>query len=298
MATPENIAACATPEGLERAMALGTVLEGTALLCDEGHDLIVKLGPFTGRIPREEAAIGIAEGTTRDIAILSRVGKPVTFTVQGLEGADGKLTPLLSRRAAQEKALTTILNWTPGQVVAATVTHLEPFGAFVDVGCGVPSMIGVERLSISRIGHAGDRLQVGQEIYAAVLEVDQAAKRVSLTHRELLGSWEENAALFRAGMTVPGYVRGLKDYGAFVELTPNLSGLAECKEGLREGDRVSVFIKSIQPQRMKLKLLIIDVLPPLPTPEAPRYFITEGKLTRWRYAPEGCYKAGSETVFA
>ena len=36
-------------------------------------------------------------------------------------------------------------------------------------------------------------------------------------------------------MTVPGIVRGLKEYGAFVELTPNLSGLAERKSGLREG---------------------------------------------------------------
>ena len=77
--TPENIAACARPEALSQAMAAGTVLEGSALLCDENHDLLVSLGPFTGRIPRAETAIGIAEGTTRDIAILSRVGKPVSL---------------------------------------------------------------------------------------------------------------------------------------------------------------------------------------------------------------------------
>jgi len=296
LTSPENLAACATAEGLERAMAQGTVLEGVAMLCDEGHGLLVKLGSFTGYIPREETAIGIAEGTTRDIAILSRVGKPVAFTVHGLEGMDGQIRPLLSRRQAQEQALGEILDWTPGQVVPATVTHLEPFGAFVDVGCGVPSMIGVERLSISRIGHAGDRLQVGQEIFAAVLGVDRDHRRVSLTHRELLGTWAENAALFRPGMTVPGVVRGIKEYGAFVELTPNLSGLAEHREGLREGERVSVFIKSIQPERMKLKLLVIDSLPPA-GPEAPRYFITDGTLERWDYAPEGCHKAGSETVF-
>ena len=86
-------------------------------------------------------------------------------------------------------------------------------------------MIGVERLSVSRIAHPGDRLRVGQEIFAAVLSVDRDQRRVVLTHRELLGTWEENAALFRPGMTVPGYVRGLKDYGAFVELTANLSGM-------------------------------------------------------------------------
>ncbi len=279
-------------------MARGTVLEGLALLCDENHDLTVQVGPFLGRIPRAEAARGIAEGTTRDIAILSRVGKPVSFTVEALDQVDGQLHPTLSRRRAQELALDRLLeDWIPGQVVPATVTHLEPFGAFVDIGCGVPSMIGVERLSISRIAHSADRLRVGQEIYAAVLGVDRVNRRVTLTHRELLGTWEENAALFRPGMTVPGYARGLKEYGTFVELTPNLSGLAECKEGVREGDRVSVYLKSILPERMKLKLLIIDVLPPLEGPEPPRYFITDGVLKRWSYAPEGCWKAGSETVF-
>lgn len=297
LTTAENRHACADTDALARAMAHGTVLEGTALLCDESHDLLVRVGPFTGRIPREETALGIAEGTTRDIAILSRVGKPVAFTVEALEGQDGKLVPLLSRRRAQEMALESILAfWVPGQVVPATVTHLEPFGAFVDIGCGVPSMIGVERLSVSRIPHAGDRLRVGQEILAAVLSLDRESRRVVLTHKELLGTWEENAALFRPGMTVPGYVRGIKDYGTFVELTANLSGLAENKAGVREGDRVSVYLKAIQPDRMKLKLLIIDTLPPEEL-QPPRYFITEGILDRWSYPPAGCRKSGGETVF-
>jgi len=279
-------------------MDQGLILEGTALLCNEDHDLMVKVGPFTGRIPRAEAALGIAEGTTRDIAILSRVGKPVCFLIDTMVEIDGELRLRLSRRRAQELALEHILDtWGPGLVVPATVTHLEPFGAFVDIGCGVPSMIGVDRLSVSRISHSGLRLRPGQEIYAAVLEVDRALGRVKLTHRELLGTWEENAALFRAGMTVPGYARGVKEYGTFVELTANLSGLAECREGVREGDRVSVYIKSITPQRMKLKLLIIDVLPAAEGPEPLRYFITQGRLERWDYAVPGLGKTGTETVF-
>lgn len=296
--TPENKRSCATADGLAQAMARGTVLEGRALLCDEHHDLLVQVGPFVGRIPREEAALGIAEGVTRDIAILTRVGKPVAFTVLGLEGENGSISPLLSRRRAQERALNYMLShWEPGQVIPATVTHLEPFGAFVDMGCGIPSMIGVDRLSVSRIAHPRDRLSPGDEILAAVLGLDQENRRVILTHKELLGSWEENAALFRPGMTVPGYVRGLKEYGTFVELTPNLSGLAEETGDLREGDRVSVYIKSILPGRMKIKLLVIDRLPPPEGHDPLRYFVSEGRLNRWRYAPAGCQKAGGETVF-
>ena len=80
-----------------------------------------------------------------------------------------------------------------GRTVPVTVTHLEPFGAFVDAGCGVSSLICVERISISRIPHPSQRFQVGDEIYAVVLEQDRANRRLRLTHRELLGTWSENA---------------------------------------------------------------------------------------------------------
>ena len=295
---PENAAACAALSGLRTARDRGTILEGRALSCSPEHDLTVALGPFVGRIPREETALGVAEGTTRDIAILSRVGKPVCFTVEDIrEGGDGPVLTL-SRRRAQAMAQEALMaELKPGMVIPATVTHLEPFGAFVDIGCGLVSMIGIEHISVSRIPHPACRFAVGQEIYAAVLGVDQEQGRVQLTHWELLGTWEENARTLTPGMTVAGWVRGIKDYGAFVELSPNLSGLAEPRGDLREGDRVSVFLKAILPERMKIKLLVIDRLPPEPAPAPLTYYIREGRLAHWKYAPEGARKAGVETDF-
>lgn len=280
-------------------MESGTILEGMALLCDSAHDLTVALGPFHGVIPRQEAALGIAEGTTRDIAILSRVGKPVCFMVEALEEVDGVLRPRLSRCRAQQAALKHLMEHLEiGQVIPAAVTHLEPFGAFVDVGCGVTSLISIENISISRIPHPAARFQVGQDIYAAVQDLDPQLGRIYLTHRELLGTWAENAAPFQPGMTVPGIVRGVKEYGVFVELAPNLSGLAEYNGALQEGDRVSVYIKAILPQRMKIKLLVIDTLPADPRPAPLHYYITDGVLKKWKYAPEGCSRVGGETIFA
>lgn len=297
--TPENQAACASANGLKQAMETEAILEGTALLCTPEHNLIVSLGPYQGVIPREEAALGIAEGVTRDIAILSRVGKPVCFTVTGLSEKDGQPHPILSRRAAQQQALTAMLeHWKPGQIIQASVTHLEPFGAFVDIGCGVPSLIGVENISVSRIPHPSVRFRVGQEILAAVLDLDPVLGRIYLTHKELLGTWAENVAPFQPGMTVPGVVRGVKDYGVFVELTPNLSGLAERDPRLTEGARVSVYLKAILPERMKIKLLAIELLPPLEQPQPLHYYIQEGRLEHWKYAPPGCVKVGMETIFA
>ena len=45
--------------------------------------------------------------------------------------------------------------------------------------------------------------------------------RITLSHKELLGTWEENVALFSAGETVAGIVRSVEPYGIFVELSPN-----------------------------------------------------------------------------
>ncbi len=296
---PENLAKCASADSLLRCVATREVLEGTALSCDAQHNLYVKLGRFTGMIPRQEAALGISEGSTRDIAILSRVGKPVSFVVTGVELTDqGEPRPLLSRCQAQALALSHMLSTLQsGQIIPAVITHLEPFGAFVDVGCGVPSMIGIENISVSRLPHPDQRFRVGQGIFAVVTGLDRERGRILLSHKELLGTWEENAQEFSQGMTVPGHIRSVKDYGFFVELRPNLSGLAEPKEGYVQGERVSVYVKSIQPQQMKIKLLLIDHLPPESQLPPLRYFHTTGRLERWHYAPENCQKLGAETVF-
>lgn len=296
LATQANQARCATMDALRMALAEETVLEGVALLCDADRSLLVRLGDFTGIVPREEGAIGVADGSTREIALLTRVGKPVSVVVIGFR-EDGTL--LLSRRRAQEMALHDLLaHLQPGDILSATVTHLEPFGAFVDVGCGLPSMLGIENISVSRIPHPNQRFALGQEIFAVVTGLDPGLGRIYLSHKELLGTWSENAAAFSVGMTVPGMVRGMKEYGAFVELTPNLSGLAELRESVQEGDRVAVYLKAILPERMKIKLLVIGPLPALPTPPPLRYFQPQGRLDRWEYAPRGCSKVGAVSVFS
>ena len=138
----------------------------------------------------------------------------------------------------------------------AEVTHLEPFGCFVDIGCGISSLIPIDSISVSRISHLSDRFQVGQNIRAVIKALEGG--RVFLTHKELLGTWEENARLFHRDETVTGIVRSVEHYGIFVELTPNLAGLAEPKEGVQVGQTASVYIKSLIPEKMKIKLTVVD----------------------------------------
>lgn len=273
-------------EDIYAAAQDGSVLEAPAIRCDAQHNLIIQLEGLTGIMPREECALGIDTGQTREIAILSRVGKPVCFQVQRIDGN----TAYLSRRAAQQEALHALLTThIPGDIIPVRVTHLEPFGAFVDVGCGIVSLIGIENLSVSRIFHPSDRVSVGQLLRAVIVSLDADAGRISLTHRELLGTWEQNAAQFAPGETVCGIVRSVEDYGVFVELTPNLSGLAEQRFPVSPGELVSCYIKSILPERMKIKLNLIDhighaaaVPPPL------SYFTESGHLSSWQYSPACC----------
>lgn len=271
-------------EALLSAVSDGSILEAVAVRCDADHNLHVALGDCTGIIPREECALGIDTGKTREIAILSRVGKPVCFKVLSVRG--NQFT--LSRRAAQREALDTFLSsLSPGDIIPACVTHMEPFGAFVDIGCGVVSFIGIENISVSRISHPSERFSPGQFIRAAVLSVDPALERVTLTHRELLGTWEENAARFSIGETVCGIVRSTEDYGVFVELTPNLSGLAEKRFPVAPGQTVSCYIKSILPERMKIKLNLIDLLTDFTVPPM-SYYVDDDHLDRWQYSPDCC----------
>ena len=288
--TPENRLATATPEALAAAADSELIVEAAAVLCDAEHNLHVQLPCMEGFIPREEGALGIAEGLTRDIALIARVSRPICFTVTALEADEtGRLRARLSRRRAQELCKAHYLSALRlGDVVPARVTRLEPFGAFCDIGCGLPALLPIAALSISRIAHPADRLTVGQDIPVVVTSLED--RRLCLSQRELLGTWEENAALFSQGDTVAGIVRSIEPYGVFVELTPNLAGLAEPHDGVEVGQAAGVYIKSILPEKMKLKLVIIDTHSEPAEPTPPHYFITQGHLSRWEYTPAHCVK--------
>lgn len=297
---PENREMLATPEGIARALERGDILEAIARLCDGDMTLHFDLGGMEGIMPREEVQY-ITNGTPiKDIAVLTRVGKPVCFKVVGFtRGEGGRILAVLSRRAAQAECVENFVsNLLPGDMIPARITHLEGFGAFVDIGCGIVSLLTIDAISVSRISHPADRFSIGDRIFCLVRRIDDDG-RIYVTQRELLGTWEENAALFSPGQTVAGIVRSIETYGIFVELTPNLAGLAEMKDGVEAGDRAAVYIKSIIPQKMKIKLIIIDAHPAPPEHDV-TYFVdtaTCPHVDRWCYSPEGAHKR-IETIFS
>lgn len=288
--TCDNQKTLSSLTNMREAKLSDKILEAKATVCDARHNLIVDLGYIKGVIPREEGAVGIKEGTVRDIAVISRVNRPVSFVITDFTtDSSGETIALLSREKAQRKCIDNYINTlSVGDVVPARITHLETFGAFADIGCGVIALLPIDAISISRIEHPRERFTVGMDIKAIIRSIENG--RISLSHKELLGTWQQNADNFTAGETVSGVVRSVENYGAFVELTPNLAGLAELKDGVKVGEQASVYIKSIIPQKMKIKLIIIDTFDSTPTVEQPRYYYDSDHIDEFVYSPPQCEK--------
>lgn len=302
ISTAENQEIISSCAALEEAMRAGKILEGMAEKCDSDFSLTVKLGEITGIIPREEAVLTQNGEPVRDIAVITRVGKAVCFKVIGMGRApDGRMTAILSRRAAQSECRRNYLSALKcGDIIPAKITHMEHFGAFVDIGCGIVSLLSIDCISVSRISHPHDRFRIGERLRVIVKSIDRDCGRIYVSHKELLGTWEENAACFRVGQTVAGIIRSIEEYGIFVELTPNLAGLAEYRDDMVVGQTSAVYIKNIIPERMKLKLVLIDTyrgeLPPSKLYNV-QLDSTITHMDYWKYSPESSEKI-IETVFS
>lgn len=274
---------------LKEAQLSKTILEAKAVICDNEHNLIVDLGLMKGIIPRVEGAVGIKEGTVRDIAVISRVNRPVCFIVTGFTEENGETVAVLSRAKAQQMCIDNyVSHLSCGDVIDARITHLESFGAFADIGCGVVSLMPIDAISVSRIEHPKERFYVGMDIKAVVKTNENS--RISLSHKELLGTWQENADLFMQGETVPGIIRSVENYGIFVELAPNIAGLAELKDGVKVGQQASVYIKSIIPSKMKIKLIIVDAFDDEKQVTPIKYFYDKEHIDEFLYSPPECKK--------
>lgn len=249
-----------TKEYLNNAISTGEILQAKVNKCDSNYNLYVDLGNnITGVIPREEVeAVNVDEtGFPKPNICMSKVNKYVQFKVKDI---DSRNNFILSRRAVGEDALNWITNdLQEGMVVNGIVKSMQPYGVFVEIGGGIVGLLHIEDISIARIKTPAERLKIGQKINVMIKCIDRKLERVILTYKELLGTWEENVKDFSEGETVTGIARETEKSknGIFVELKPNLVGMAEYKEGIEYGQNVDVYIKKIIPDKKKIKLLFV-----------------------------------------
>ena len=236
------------------------VLQGIVDSCDENYNLHVNLGNGINAImPRNEIeAINANEdGLPRESLCTGKVNKFVQFRVKKMNG-DGDI--IISRKDVQLDALKWIKNdLQVGQKVSGIVKNIKPYGAFIEIGGGVVGLAHIEDLSVARIKSPAERLKIGQKIDVIVKSIDRNEGKVILSYKELLGTWEENVKNFQEKTQVKGIVRETEknNNGIFIELTPNLVGMAEYVDGLEYGQSIDVYIKKIVPDKKKIKLIVV-----------------------------------------
>ena len=150
-------------------------------------------------------------------------------------------------------------NLKEGDIVTGKVTNIKPYGAFIKIQNGITGLLHIEDISVARIKSPKERLNIGQNIKIMIKSIDRKNKKILLTYKELLGTWEENDKEISQGMTVKGIARDVEKFnnGIFIELKPNLVGLAEYKPNIKYGQYVDVYVKKIIPEKKKIKLKII-----------------------------------------
>lgn len=276
---------------LKEACDNGTILEAKVTKCDKDLNLEIDLGyGVKGVIPASEFEYKLNDKPTKPISVLSKVGKTVQFKVSEVSKENDKINCKLSRKAAQEDCYNNFISKLQvGQVINARATFIESYGVFCDIGCGITALLPIENLCTTRINDPKNNVGRLGNLKVIIKNIDN--DKITLSHKELLGTWTEETSKFSVGDTVPGIVRIIEDYGVFVELTPNLVGLAGVYPDVECGDNVSVYIKSIYPDKMKVKLIILNKNEKGRPKVHFDYKIPEsGMVKDWVYSPENCSK--------
>jgi len=155
-----------------------------------------------------------------------------------------------------------------GTIITGTVRSVTNFGAFVEIEEGIDGMIHISDLSWTRkYSHPGEALQKGQEIKCLVLDVDEEKRRVSLGIKQMVEDpWVRAIPeKYIPGHIIKGTVTKLTNFGAFVELEPDLEGLLHISELadhkiekpqdiVKEGEEVEVKILKVEMESRKIGL--------------------------------------------
>ncbi len=153
-----------------------------------------------------------------------------------------------------------------GDTIAVTVSNIEPYGVFVDLGEDLEAFLHVSEISWDKnVKHPKDYLKVGDEINVEIIEIDKENQRLRVSLKRLLPKPIETfSSKHKIGDTLKGEVTSITDFGAFVKLG-EVEGLlhnqecswdkgVKCKDILKVGDEVEVKIIDIDKENSKVSL--------------------------------------------
>ena len=155
-----------------------------------------------------------------------------------------------------------------GMTVNGTVTSVQDYGAFVDIG-GLEGLIPVSEIAWSRVKDVRDVLSVGQQLKVVIKSIDKEKERISLSIKDTLADpWETVPDRFPEGSFHSGTVARLDTFGAFVTLSDGVDGLLHIsklgsgkrinhpREVVKEGEQIEVKIESIDRGNRRISLAL------------------------------------------
>ncbi|MCX6074754.1 MAG: 30S ribosomal protein S1 [Campylobacterales bacterium] len=153
-----------------------------------------------------------------------------------------------------------------GDTITVTVSNIEPYGIFVDLGNDIEGFLHVSEITWDKnIKHPKDYLTLGQEIDVEVIEINSNTHKLRVSYKRLQPKpFEEFLKKSREGDIVKGTVTSLTDFGAFIKIN-GVEGLlhnqdlswdknVKCKETLKVGDEIEVKIAKINTEDEKISL--------------------------------------------
>ncbi len=153
-----------------------------------------------------------------------------------------------------------------GDTITVTVSNIEPYGAFVDLGNDIEGFLHISEITWDKnIKNPKDYLTVGEDIDVEVIDVDPEKHKLRVSLKRLLPKpFDEFVKKRKEGEIVKGVVTSLTDFGAFVKID-GVEGLlhnqdttwekgVKAKDLFKSGDEVEVKIAKINREDQKISL--------------------------------------------
>jgi small subunit ribosomal protein S1 len=203
---------------------------------------ITDYGAFVELEPGVEGLIHVSEMTwsrrLKHPSKVVKVGDQVEAVVLGVQPKERRIS--LGIKQLEPDPWTTVESrYSVGSVVEGRVRKLTDFGAFVEIEEGIDGLVHVSDLSwTKRIKSPSEVLKKGQIVQAVILNIDAAARRLSLGIKQLQpDAWETFFRSHMVGDIVRGKVCRAATFGVFVELAPGVEALCHNSEIPGAADR-------------------------------------------------------------
>ena len=172
---------------------------------------------------------------------------------------------IVSEKAVWETKQESVLSkYQVGSTVEGDVTAVTDFGAFVRFDVNLEGLVHISEIAWQRIDHPRDVLKVGDHVRAEIINIE--GSKIFLSMKKLVDDpWKNVASRFKVNDMVRGRVLKINPFGLFVELDPDIHGLAhiselsskpvkDVNEIARVGDEFDFRIVTIDPENHRLGL--------------------------------------------